>query len=159
MDIQTAIKDEKFLKRFWSKVNKTEGGCWEWTGSLQTQGYGNIEIKGKRLLPHRIAYVLHKGEIPQGLSVCHHCDNPKCCNPEHLFLGTAADNMNDASQKGRMAYQKGTWDVGSVHRDLTQCKRGHPFDEKNTGKQANGRYCKRCEADRKQRERAGNRLG
>lgn len=157
MDIQTAIKDEKFLKRFWSKVTKTQDGCWLWTGSLQTQGYGNIEIKGKRLLPHRIAYILHKGEIPQGLSVCHHCDIPKCCNPEHLFLGTAADNTNDATQKGRMSYQQGTWDVGSVHRDLTHCKRGHLFDEKNTGKQANGRYCKRCEADRKQRERAGKR--
>ena len=75
-------------------------GCFNWTKSLRG-GYGPININGKMKLVHRISYELHKGKIPVGMCVLHRCDNPKCCNPEHLFLGTNRDNVNDKMAKGR----------------------------------------------------------
>jgi hypothetical protein len=83
------------------KVN--EKGCWVWQGSVRKKdGYGSINIgQGKTSLVHRLAYTYWKGEIPEGMFVCHHCDNPPCINPDHLFLGTNQDNMNDKMLKGR----------------------------------------------------------
>lgn len=168
MDIQTAIKDEKFLKRFWSKVTKIQDGCWIWTGSQTVGGYGSIRLPSpltQKIMAHRASYLIATGQEIDGLEVCHHCDNPSCVNPQHLWAGTHKENMNDSKNKGRLdafMYAKTKhlrFDVGSVHRNLTHCKRGHPFDDKNTGKQANGRYCKRCEADRKQKKRAREKLG
>lgn len=97
------------IERFWEKVNSSEGvdRCWNWTGGCNTPGYGQIRmgdgIKSKRMLSHRVAYELAYGEIPDGLLVCHRCDNPLCCNPTHLFLGTNADNAKDKVSKGRQA--------------------------------------------------------
>ena len=82
--------------------------CWEWQGSRLMNSYGRLHLSIKYTLPrktvrtHRIAYELWVGEIPDGLFVCHHCDNPPCLNPDHLFVGTAADNIHDQMQKGRM---------------------------------------------------------
>jgi len=90
-------------ERFWSKVNKnTANGCWEWTASLDRKGYGQITVK-KGLLKrtHRVAWELIRGSIPEGQLVCHHCDNKKCVNPDHLFLGTQRDNVQDMDSKGR----------------------------------------------------------
>ena len=80
-----------------------ERGCLNWTGARFKTGYPKISWKGKTHYGHRLSYHLNIGEIPVGKFVCHSCDNPKCCNPAHYFLGTQKDNMRDASQKGRLA--------------------------------------------------------
>lgn len=80
----------------------TESGCWEWTGSLkQKNGYGRMQIKGKNQQVHRVSYAHFNGPIKKDLWVLHRCDNKKCFNPSHLFLGTRQDNMNDMIQKNR----------------------------------------------------------
>jgi len=87
-------------KTFWDRYQKI-GDCWIWQGSGNPRGYGQVSIKGKLQLVHRIAWILIYGEIPEGLRVCHRCDNRRCINPKHLFLGTDTDNVKDMWQKDR----------------------------------------------------------
>lgn len=89
------IKDRLLSKRFISP-----SGCWEWMGLCQR--YGIIRINRSNKKVHRISWELFVGKIPDGMFVCHHCDNAKCFNPEHLFLGTQTDNMQDAANKNRL---------------------------------------------------------
>jgi hypothetical protein len=92
-------------KRFWAKVDQS-GDCWLWTGGTSAKGYGVFALDhggphAHQTSAHRIAFGLAKGEVPDDLLVCHSCDTPRCCNPEHLFLGTCQENIDDMMRKRR----------------------------------------------------------
>lgn len=96
------------ITRFWNAVEKRgPDECWEWKRGRQRAGYGALYIAPKVIGAHRIAYELANGPIQNGLSVLHRCDNPPCCNPAHLFLGTDADNTKDRISKGRTKVLRG----------------------------------------------------
>ena len=95
-------------KQFWDRVEiRGPHDCWEWKLGLSDKGYGRFNTVGKTFRAHRVAWTLHSGRIPGHLCVCHHCDNPVCCNPAHLFLGTHIDNVRDCASKGRRAIRHG----------------------------------------------------
>jgi len=94
--------NESDVKRFWDNVNKgNDNACWDWGGYLHIAGYGQFKCNRKTLLAHRFVWTIVFGEIPEGLCVCHKCDNKGCVNPNHLFLGTQKDNIQDMISKGR----------------------------------------------------------
>lgn len=102
-ELNNQIRTKKSIEnRFWNLVSiKTKDDCWEWEASFDGKGYGQFNIDGRTYRSHRVAWELLNGKIPNGLELCHHCDNPKCVNPNHLFLGTHKDNMHDMKLKGR----------------------------------------------------------
>lgn len=93
---------------FWSRIKKMgENECWDWVGRISTSGYGTMGFKGKEMIATHIALLVIDGvDVPSGMEVCHCCDNPKCVNPNHLFIGTHMDNMRDMSNKWRASRWK-----------------------------------------------------
>lgn len=91
-------------ERFWAQVDKHgANGCWIWTGPTDTGGYAKIKVNRRNVKAHRTAYELHVGPIPEGLDLCHSCDNRLCVNPAHLWPGTRRENILDAQAKGRLS--------------------------------------------------------
>jgi len=102
------LTDSDFALGFWQRIFIRDTGCWEWQASKKRDGYGQVKCDGRMQLTHRVAYELCIGLIPPGMKVCHHCDNPPCVNPLHLFLGSDADNNHDMILKGRAKHIRGS---------------------------------------------------
>jgi hypothetical protein len=101
---EVTVKYSSHADALWDQLEETKDGCWEWRGgSSHGWGYGLVhhKEKGRQVTAHRLAWELVNGSIPKGMLVCHRCDNPPCCNPAHLWLGTMQDNQADKVQKGR----------------------------------------------------------
>lgn len=129
--------------RIESRVTVDENGCWIWPGWRNHKGYSEIGYRGENWRGHRLAYMLWKGPIPDGLFVCHTCDVRTCINPLHLFLGTVDTNNKDCAAKGRQKYSAAQW---------PNCKHGHPFTPENTYiTKAGHRSCKTCTRARHRR--------
>ena len=96
------------ITRFWERVKKSYG-CWEWIGNKNTgpMPYGRIKVGGKEFKAHVYSWIIHNGDNRNGLCVCHSCDNPSCVNPNHLWIGTSADNVHDCISKGRATRRSG----------------------------------------------------
>lgn len=98
---------DRVATKFWARVERgTPTECWRWTARRNANGYGTLKVNGRQWLAHRVAWALTVGTDPGPLLVCHHCDNPGCVNPAHLFVGTASDNAQDMVRKGRAHLQK-----------------------------------------------------
>lgn len=119
----TRFGDNRLPERFWDKVVlEPKSGCWFWTGKVTKSGYGQFNVSGKRVYPHR--YILWMSEYPwlEGRSdvfACHKCDTPSCVNPDHLFIGSPSDNVADMMRKGR-DYRPNTAGVKNAHAKLTE---------------------------------------
>jgi HNH endonuclease len=118
-----------------SKRAVTDRGCWEWTGALSKSGYGKVKWRPRDLRVHRVAAHLWLGfDLDDERLICHRCDNPKCFNPDHLFVGTDKDNQLDCASKGRHFGAK-----------KTHCKRGHELSPENVYRTSRGhRSCRAC---------------
>lgn len=128
-------------ERFWAKVDRRGlSECWEWQAAIGPHGYGRLRYDGDNRLAHRLSWSLANGRpAPDDQVVMHTCDNPPCCNPEHLVLGTQVENIEDMVKKGRH------WRA-----NVTHCIHGHEFTPENTAYTKRGH--RRCRACRQERE-------
>lgn len=124
-------------------IPEPNSGCWLWLRVLNKKddGYGTLRLNGICQSAHRVSWVLHRGTIPEGLWVLHRCDVPSCVNPDHLFLGTHQDNVDDKMRKGRHAQKA-----------RSHCIRGHPFSHESHGR----RHCRTCRAAEARSRRASH---
>lgn len=128
--------DAEYIAKIRSKVLVTPSGCWEFQGFCfkPPKSYGMMSYRGQKWRVHRLMYALAVGPLEADKDVCHSCDNPKCCNPEHLWLGTRKENLRDSMEKRRH------W----RHKNPT-CHRGHEWTPENTWvDRDNRRHCKAC---------------
>lgn len=128
------------FERFIAKVCMTPTaatGCWEWTASKDKCGYGRLLVDRKARLAHRLSYEFFREKISPGFHVCHRCDNPGCVNPEHLFLGTDADNCADRDAKGRRPPPKGTVNGRArlTEKDITEIRAANGIRQVDLAKQ------------------------
>jgi len=124
------MRSDDFEKRFWSKVSKGHS-CWDWEAARNSKGYGRFWLNGKTVNAHRLAYCLYHGlELVdiRGECICHSCDNPSCCNPEHLWLGTDADNIWDRDNKGRGNKGKKNGRAKLDEEDVVSMRRRYPTE-------------------------------
>lgn len=105
-----------------------EPGCWLWIGAVDSHGYGKIKHNKRELKAHRAVYELYRSQIPAHLDACHHCDTPACVNPDHIFIGTAKDNAQDAVKKGRYFRPQKA--------GMVRCAKGHEYIA--------GKGCREC---------------
>lgn len=137
------------LERFWSKVDKSGGeqACWLWLGARNPNGYGQFRHDGQMRQAHRWILGQTRGAALQWNAAlkeeaCHHCDNPPCVNPAHLFVGDRSANMRDSADKGR-----------NPHALKTHCPQGHEYSPENTLENRHGRQCRTCSRDRTETRR------
>lgn len=129
------------MKRFYDKTIE-HNECLLWQAYKMPSGYGLFKLNGKTTLAHRAAWIILNGPIKNNLMVLHHCDNPSCVKIDHLFLGTAKDNMIDKIKKGR--YRNG-------QSEKEFCRNGHQYNKKNTRIYKNKRFCRVCDNQRKRK--------
>lgn len=141
------LNEVEVLAKLKRNIIVTDNNCWEWQGTRLATGYGLFRVLGQRLA-HRVSFVLKYGTLGEGLFVCHKCDNKTCVNPDHLFLGTHQDNMDDMVVKGRSTKNKYL---------RTHCKNGHEFNESNTYFAKLQRQCRACTRERMQKVRVKKR--
>ena len=127
----------------WSKVDvRKPDECWPWVGHRDGKGYGRMYAAGKSFRAPRLSWVIFNNvTIPEGHYACHKCDNPPCVNPNHIWIGTHAENMRDSAEKGRQSNSK-----------KTHCRQGHPYSGENLSVDGAGiRRCRQCWRDRANR--------
>jgi hypothetical protein len=139
------VTDAEYLARLKAKCRPVESGCWEWIGSLRLpSGYAWTSYRGKPVPAHRLMHTLVKGPVPEEKDCCHSCDNRKCINPDHLWVGSRQENLLDASSKGRVHCQQ-----------KTHCPQGHAYAEHGVREgKVQWRKCRICNRAR-QRIKSG----